>query len=113
MFPEATKHIISLLSYLLGYENDQAIDESILVLFSIFIREYQPALMYNYNHFLANNTHEQFMNLTTRGVFRYSSVIIHLVLFQQGDLFPIQLNKQDGSESISDSLDKFSKSRII
>lgn len=55
----------------------------------------QPTFMYNYSHFLADNVHEQFMNLTTQGVFRYSSIIIHLILFQQGDLFPIQLNRQD------------------
>ncbi len=82
MFPEATRHIISLLSYLLGYENDQLIDESILGFFSIFSKEYQPAFMYNYSLFLANNIHEQFMNLTTQGVFRYNSVITHLILFQ-------------------------------
>ena len=51
--------------------------------------------MYNYSHFLVDNMHEQFMNLTTKGVFKYSSVIIHLILFQQGDIFPIQLKKQD------------------
>lgn len=33
-------------------------------------------------------------NLTTQGVFRYSSIIIHLILFQQGNLCPIQLNRQ-------------------
>lgn len=58
MFPEATRHIISLLSYLLCYENDQVVDEFILGLFSILSKEYKPAFMYNYSHFQANNIHE-------------------------------------------------------
>jgi len=70
MFPEATRHIISMLSYLLGYENDQSFDESILGFFSIFSKEYQLAFMYNYNHFLADNIHENFMNFPTQGVSR-------------------------------------------
>ena len=51
--------------------------------------------MYNYNHFLANFIHEQFMDFTTQGAFTYSSVIIHMILFQQADMFPIHFNKQD------------------
>lgn len=82
VFPEATRHIISLLSYLLGYENDQLVDESILEFFSIFSKEYQPSFMYNYSQCLVDNIHEQFMNFTTQRVFRYSLVIIHLILFQ-------------------------------
>ena len=50
--------------------------------------------MYSYSQFLADNIHEQFMNFTTR-VFSYSSVIIHLILFQQGDSLLIQLSRQD------------------
>lgn len=75
MFPEATRHIISLLSYLLGYESDECVDESILGFFSIFSKEYQPAFTYNYNQFLVDSIHDQFMTFTTQGVFRYSSVI--------------------------------------
>ena len=52
--------------------------------------------MYNYNQFLVDNIHEQFMNFTLNGVFSYSSVIVHMLLFQQGDILPIKLNKQDG-----------------
>ena len=49
--------------------------------------------MYNYSQFLA--IHEYFMNFTTQGAFTYSSVIIHMILFQQADMFPIHLNKKD------------------
>ena len=44
---------------------------------------------------MAENIHEQFMNFTAQGVFKYSSVIIHLFLFQQGDQLHIQFSKQD------------------
>lgn len=62
--------------------------------FSIFSKEYQPTFMYNYRQFFADRIHEQFMNFSTQGLFRYSSIIIHFLLFQQGDSLPIQLNKQ-------------------
>lgn len=51
--------------------------------------------MYNYSQFLADNIHEKFMNLTVKGVLNYNSVIVHVLLFQQGDLLPIKLSKQD------------------
>lgn len=51
--------------------------------------------MYNYSQFLADNIHEQFTNLTTQGLFKYSSIIIHLIFFQQGDLLSIKFNRQD------------------
>lgn len=95
MFPDATRHIISLLSYLLGYENDQLVDECILGFFSIFSKEYQPSFMYNYSQFLVDNINEWFMNFTTQGFFRYRLVIIHFILFQQGDSLHIQINMKD------------------
>lgn len=94
-FPEANRHVTSLLSYLLGYENDHSIDESIFGFLSIFSAEFQPTFMLNYNQSLAYNIHEHIIHFTTQGVFKYSSVIIHMFLFQRGDLLPIQLPKQD------------------
>jgi len=58
MFPEASRHCISLLSYLLGYPDDQSIDETILGFLSIFNKYQQPTFTYNYSQFLANNIHE-------------------------------------------------------
>ena len=51
--------------------------------------------MYNYRQYLVDNIHELFLYLTTNGVFRYSSVIIHFILFQLGDSLHIQPNRQD------------------
>jgi len=94
-FPKATRLVNSLLYYLLGYENYHSIDESIFGFLSIFSENFYPAFMFNYNQFLANNVHEQIIHLTTQGVYKYSSMIIHMFLFQRGDLLPIQLEKQD------------------
>lgn len=95
MFPEATRHIISLLSCLLVYPDDKIVDEPILGYFSNFSKDHQPAFMYNYSQFLVDNMHKQFMNLTTQGMFKYTSVLIYMFSFQQGDSLPITLNKQD------------------
>ena len=82
IFPIASKHYISLLSYLLGYPNDETIDEPILGFLSIFSLEKSPFFMYNYIHFLVDIIHEQFMNFTTQGAFNYSFEIIRMILFQ-------------------------------
>jgi len=50
MFPERSKHIISLVSCLLGYQTDQWVHESILGYLSIFSKENKPASMYNYGN---------------------------------------------------------------
>ena len=51
--------------------------------------------MYNYIQFLVDNMHEKMMNLTTQGMFKYTSVLVYMFLFQQGDLFLITFHKQD------------------
>ena len=48
MFPERAKHIISLVSFLLGYQIDQWVYEAILGYLSIFSRQNKLAFMYNY-----------------------------------------------------------------
>ena len=49
--------------------------------------------MYNYNQFLVDAMHEKLMNITTEGVFKYSSVLFHMFIFQQGEKLPIILHK--------------------
>jgi len=93
MFPERAKHIISLVSFLLGYQIDQWVDEPILGYLYIFSKGHKPTFMYNYSQFLAENMHEQLMKITTEGVFKYSSVLVHMFLFQQGDMLPISIHK--------------------
>ena len=95
MFPERAKHIISLVSCLLGYQIDQWVDEYFLGYLSIFSKENKPAFMYNYSQFLAETIHEKLMNITTEGVFKYTSLLVDMIIFQQGDKLPIILQKQD------------------
>lgn len=95
MFPEITKQIIFLVSCLLGYQTNQWVDESIIGYLSIFSKENKPAFVYNYNSFMAENMHEKTMKITTEGMFKYSFVLVHMFLFQQGDMLPITLHKQD------------------
>ena len=51
--------------------------------------------MYNYDQFLAKNIREKFMNFITQGVFNYTSIIIHMFLFQQEEMLTIHFNKHD------------------
>lgn len=78
MLPERAKHIISLVSFLLGYQTYQWVDEVNLGYLSIFSKEKKHAFMYNYNQFLVEAIHEQLMNITTEGVFKYSFVLVHI-----------------------------------
>lgn len=68
-FPERTQHIIATLYYLLGYHNDQWIDEAIIGFWSILSLDVKPVVMFNYAQFLSNAIHDQFLKFQTEGVF--------------------------------------------
>jgi hypothetical protein len=68
LFSTKGNQIISSLCALLGYYSDQWVDEPILGFLSIFSNDEQPTTQFDYNTFLANNIHEQFMNFTTEGM---------------------------------------------
>lgn len=95
MFPQRDKHVISLIYLLLGYQIDQWVDEAIIRYLSIFSKENKLAFMYNYSQFLAKAMHEELMNITTEGVFKYSSVLVHILIFLQGVKLLIVLHNQD------------------
>jgi len=54
-----------------------------------------PSVQYDYATFIANKIHEQFMNLERERVFKYTSYIYHLLVFNQPDSFPFTLKKLD------------------
>lgn len=95
MFPQKAKQAIFLVSFLLGYQLDQWVDEPIVGFLPIFSKEHKPTFMFNFSHFLADNIHEQLMKITTEGMFKYASVLLSIFIFQQGDKFPIALQKKD------------------
>ena len=61
MFPERTKQITTIFSYMLGYNSDQYVNEAILGFLSIFSADSKPTILYNFSQFLAEAIHEKFV----------------------------------------------------
>jgi len=62
---------------------------------SMFTPGKPPSVQYDYATFIANKIHEQFMNLERERVFKYTSYIYYLLMFNQPDSFPVTLKKSD------------------
>jgi hypothetical protein len=86
-------HIISMLSYLLGYCFDEWVDEPILLFLSIFSTKEKVVVKFNFSQFLADSIHEQFLKFPTKGMFKYSSMLVYMFLFYQAHKFPFSLQK--------------------
>jgi len=84
-----------MISYILGFNTSEYVDETILVMLSMFAPGQPPAVQYDYATFVADKIHEQFMNLERERVFKYTSYIYHLLLYNQPDSFPVFLKKLD------------------
>jgi hypothetical protein len=95
MFSTKGNQIISSLCALLGYYSDQWVDEPILGFLSIFSNDEQPTMQFDYNTFLVNIIHEQFVNFTTEGMFRYSSILAYMFVYFQADRFNFSMQKMD------------------
>jgi hypothetical protein len=95
MFSTKGNQIISSLCALLGYYSDQWVDEPILGFLSIFSNDENPTTQFNYNTFLADNIHEQFVNLGTEGMFIYSSILAYMFVYFQADKFSFSMQKMD------------------
>lgn len=94
-FTEAGRFIVDMISYILGFKTSEYIDETTLVLMSIFTPGQPPAVKYDFSTFIANKIHEQFMSLDREIVYKYTSYIYHLLLYNQPDSFQIPLRKLD------------------
>jgi hypothetical protein len=95
LFSTKGNQIISSLCALLGYYSDKWVDEPILGFLSIFSNDEQPTTQFDYNTFLANNIHEQFVNFATEGMFRYSSILAYMFVYFQADKFNFSMQKMD------------------
>lgn len=91
IFSKTGRHIITMLSCILGYTSDEHVDEVILAFLSIFTPRKPPAIMYNYAQFITDIVHEQFTRLPTKRVFKYSSVLFYMFLYYQTDNFPVSI----------------------
>jgi len=95
MFPDRTRHITTILSYLLGYHSDQSVNEAILGFLSMFSSDSKPTVIYDFSHFIVETIHEQFVKFNTEEVFKYALVLVYLFIYFQGDKFPFPLQKLD------------------
>jgi hypothetical protein len=98
MFSTKGNQIISSLCSLLGYYSDQWVDEPILGFLSILSTDEKPTARFDFNTFLEDNIHEQFMNFGKEGMFRYSSILAYLFVFFQVDKFGFSMQKMDGDD---------------
>ena len=91
MFPDRTRHITNILSYLLGYHSDQSINEAILGFLSMFSSDSKPTVIYDFVHFIAETIHEQFVKFNIEEVFKYASILVYMFIYFQGKKFPFSL----------------------
>jgi hypothetical protein len=96
MFSTKGNRVISSLCALLGYYSDHWVDEPILGFLSIFSTDEKPTTQFDFSTFLADNIHEQFMNFSMEGMFRYSLILAYLFVFFQVDKFGFSMQKMDG-----------------
>ena len=94
-FNDIGKILVDMTTYILGYNTNEYVDETILVMLSMFTPGKPPSVQYDYATFIANKIHEQFMNLERERVFKYTSYIYHLLVFNQPDSFSFTLKKLD------------------
>ena len=94
-FPEGSRHVISMLSFILGYFTDEHTDESILGFLFTFTPGKPPSVIFDYAGFIADNIHYQLINFPIEGVFRYTSFLFHMFLYFQSDNFSFTLQNLD------------------
>ena len=81
IFSEKNRHIITMLSCILGYFTDEHIYASILGFLSTFTLGQPPATIFNFSQYLARNIHEKLVNMPEEGAFKYSSVLFHTFFY--------------------------------
>lgn len=69
VFLDGARHIVTILSYVLGYYSDQWMDEDIISFLSILSMESKPSFLFKLNQFLTDAIHEQLVNFFTDEVF--------------------------------------------
>ena len=99
-FPDETRQIVSMLSFILGYASDEFTDVAILGFLSTLNPGQSPSIQFNFAKCIAENMHYQLSKLSEEGVFRYSSYLLHLFLYYQTDKFPIECQKVDAEGKV-------------
>lgn len=83
LFPDRTRHIATVISYLLDYYSYQWIDEAIIAFLSILSIESKPYVLFTFIQFQADEIHEQLVNFFIDEFFHYSSVLVYMFLYFQ------------------------------
>jgi len=84
-----------MMSFILGFNTSEYVDDITLAILSIFTPGQPPVVEYDYATFIANKIHEQFINLDRERVFKYTSFIYHLLLYNHLDNFSFPINRLD------------------
>ena len=84
-----------MLSFILGYFIDEHVDVAVLGFLSTFTPGQPPATIFNFSQYLADNIHEKLVKMPSEGVFKYSSVLLHMFLYFQSEKFGINLQRLD------------------
>lgn len=95
IFSERARQIVTMLYCILGYTIDEHVDEPIVAFLSIFFPGKPPATVFNFSQFLANKIHDQLIKFPDERVFKYSSVLFHMLLYFQSDRLPVNIQKLD------------------
>jgi hypothetical protein len=84
LFLERQRQIISMISVILGKDDDQVIDNFFLgCLMSICPFTMKPLTKFNYAKFILDKIHYQLSKFETLRSFKYQSYLVHLFLFSQ------------------------------
>ena len=70
-FPKGSKHVVCMLSVILGYFIDEHTNKTILGFLSTFAPRQPPSIIFNCAEYIADNIHDQLVKFTIEGVFRY------------------------------------------
>lgn len=83
-----------MISSILGYKSLEFIDETVLVMMTMFSPGKSP-IYYDYATYISDKMHEEFLNLSREKVFRYTSYIYHLILYYQHEKFSFDIKRTD------------------
>lgn len=95
IFSQASKHIITMVSSILGYRTDEHVDEVIFAFISLFTPSKPPTIKFDYAQFIADKMREQLIRLPIERVFKFSTILSYLFLYYQTNKFPMKIRKCD------------------
>lgn len=87
IFPDASRQILTMIYSILGYDDDQKVDEVILGLMLALGSSKTVPVMFYYYKFLADSINLQLVQFSTTRSFIFKSYLLYLFLFSQVNQF--------------------------